>query len=322
MDEGFGTSPIGSGGFLPEEHSENIRYCLNCETELNDSYCPHCGQKDIPKRQTLGELFTNFISSFWSYESKFFKTGQYLLLRPGFLAIEYNNGRRERYFHPARMYVFISFIYFLLLYSLPDVDDQGPVDSSSENLAYEGYGTTLLIDTIGMTTFSQYDSIQESLPASERDGWLVRFYKKREIEVNQKYFEDPTSFARNVESSLISNFPKIFFILLPIFALLLKLLYLRKDFFYSEHLVFSIYYYNFFFLAGSLYMLLNLSDWSQWLAVGTGGWIARYFLLGMKKMYKQKWGITVIKYVAFSMLFSICVVIGLLMNLMITLLYI
>lgn len=305
MDERFDTSPTGSGGLLSEEHSEKKRYCLNCETELMDSYCPHCGQKDIPKRQTLRELFTNFI-----------------LLRPGFLAIEYNSGRRERYFHPARMYVFISFIYFLLLYSLPDVGDQETVVSSSENLAYEGYGTTLSIDKIGVTSFSRYDSIQKSLPASERDVWVVRFYKKREIEVNQKYFEDPTNFVKNLESSFVGNFPKIFFILLPVFALLLKLLYLRKDFFYSEHLVFSIYYYNFFFLAGSLYMLFTLSDWTQWLAVCIGIWIALHLLIGMKRMYKQTWGKTVIKYATLSLLFTVCVFAGLLLNLMITLMYI
>jgi hypothetical protein len=46
--------------------------CLNCGTKLQDIYCQHCGQKDLPTRQTLGELLTNFISSFWSYEGKFF----------------------------------------------------------------------------------------------------------------------------------------------------------------------------------------------------------------------------------------------------------
>jgi Zn finger protein HypA/HybF involved in hydrogenase expression len=102
------------------ESGNEKRHCLNCSTPLTDVYCPHCGQKDIPNRQTLGELVFNFISSFSGYESKFFTTCRYLLFRPGFLATEYNSGKRERYFHPARMYVFISFIFFLLLFSLPD----------------------------------------------------------------------------------------------------------------------------------------------------------------------------------------------------------
>jgi hypothetical protein len=98
--------------------------CLNCDTVLTDSYCPHCGQKDIPARQTLAELLQNFISSFWSFESKFLKTGGYIFLKPGLLAKDYTEGKRERYFHPARMYVFISFVYFLLIGTLPDPQEE------------------------------------------------------------------------------------------------------------------------------------------------------------------------------------------------------
>ena len=74
------------------------RVCLNCGTSLTDKFCPHCGQKDIPKRQTLGELVMNFIGSFTSFESKFFQTVWTLMSKPGFLVTEYNNGRRERYY--------------------------------------------------------------------------------------------------------------------------------------------------------------------------------------------------------------------------------
>jgi Protein of unknown function (DUF3667) len=103
----------------PKRHNE---FCLNCGTKLLDTFCQHCGQKDIPKRQTLGELLTNFISSFWSYEGKFFKTLKFLIIKPGFLATEYNAGKRESYYHPARMYVFISFVFFLLLSIVPSDD--------------------------------------------------------------------------------------------------------------------------------------------------------------------------------------------------------
>ena len=115
-------------GSKPKIHNE---LCLNCGTKLLDTFCQHCGQKDIPKRQTLGELFSNFISSFWSYEGKFFLTTKYLITKPGFLAVEYNAGRRESYYHPARMYVFISFVFFLFLFSLPDADEESKGDRKS-----------------------------------------------------------------------------------------------------------------------------------------------------------------------------------------------
>ncbi len=67
-------------------------FCLNCGSKISGPFCFECGQKNIPKRQTLGELWTNFISSFWSYEGKFFLTTKFLITRPGFLALEYNAG--------------------------------------------------------------------------------------------------------------------------------------------------------------------------------------------------------------------------------------
>jgi len=322
MDETLDESSSVHEGLPLVEAITNRKYCLNCNTELTDEYCPHCGQKDLPKRQTLRELLTNFVSSFWSFESKFFKTCKYLLLKPGFLAIEYTGGRRERYFHPARMYVFISFIYFLLFYSLPDASDHKMVQGSGDNVTIRGYGTTLSIDSLELSSMAEYDSIQQTVPEDERDGWFERLLRKREIEVTRKVKENKEGFERDLTSSFTANFPKIFFILLPVFALVLKLFYLRKDIFYSEHLVFSIYYYNFFFLAGSFYMVLKLSPWSDWLATLTGLWIAVYLLLGIKKMYNQKWSTTVLKCAGFILIFSLFVMIGLLLNLMITLIYI
>ncbi len=104
-------------------HGRHNKNCLNCGTPLTDTFCAHCGQKDLPRRQTLRELFDNFISSFWSYEGKFFLTTRYLITKPGFLAKEYNEGKREKYYHPARMYVFISFVFFFLFFTI--VNDEG-----------------------------------------------------------------------------------------------------------------------------------------------------------------------------------------------------
>ena len=70
----------------------------------------------------------------------------------------------------------------------------------------------------------------------------------RAIELNQKYKDEPGKFGEDFGTAFKDNFSKVLFYLLPFFALLLKLLYVRRDFFYSEHLVFSIYYYNFFYL--------------------------------------------------------------------------
>ena len=343
------------------ESKEQKRYCLNCSTPLTDIYCPHCGQKDIPRRQTLGELVFNFISSFSGYESKFFKTCRYLLFKPGFLATEYNAGRRERYFHPARMYVFISFIFFLLFFSLPDDNESSTniniampkedIEDLREELqeagldsVYNALPDSELIDSLKSSKFLQqftgskhknyklstsdyetieaYDSAQLAKPESERDGWIKRRLQMRNIQLNQKYKNKADEFAADFGQSFMDHFSQVLFYLLPFFALLLKLLYIRRNYYYSEHLVLSICYYNFFYLAASLVMLIDLIPGLGFVGVIIGMWIYFYFLFAMKRMYNQSWAKTVSKFAIFSFIFAFLILIGVSINAMVTLMLI
>lgn len=357
MDDLGKSIPAAEGLIDAETGTQKVNaneFCLNCNTKLLDVFCHHCGQKDIPKRQTLGELWVNFISSFWSYEGKFFQTTKYLITKPGFLAVEYNAGKRESYYHPARMYVFISFVFFLVLVSLPDSDtvkqsmemnrddykefkkDNAKVnvdsllsqaavwqkDSSSvkipmalvdsvKNATRRKENRSSVKGGINLTqskykTVASYDSAQKVLPEKDQDGWFERKIKIREIELNEKYKDNTKQLGKDFLASFSDNFSKVLFWLLPVFALLLKLLYVRRDFYYSEHLVFSIYYYNFFFLAGSLQMIVNQVSWLEWLGTIIGFWIFFYLLFAMKRVYQQSWRKTIFKFVLFSLVFFLC----------------
>ena len=93
-------------------------------------------------------------------------------------------------------------------------------------------------------SIKEYDSIQKITSDEEKDGWLRRPIMYRKIELNNRYKDNLEQFGKDFVKAFMDNFSKVLFYLLPVFALLLKLLYVRKDYFYSEHLVFSIYYYN------------------------------------------------------------------------------
>jgi Protein of unknown function (DUF3667) len=351
MDELEKSIPAGEGMIEAEQSTANKQpneNCLNCGTKLLDTYCHHCGQKDIPKRQTLGELWTNFISSFWSYEGKFFQTTKYLITRPGFLAVEYNSGKRESYYHPARMYVFISFVFFLLFFSLPDADDNKasdevikidstetafanpqewdslmqniPTDSSNKEKidsaifqikkVKDGKKGGFSLSKTEYKTKEAYDSAQLTKSEDDRDSWFVKKLQYKNIELNQRYNNDLTKFSDDFKAEFNNNFSKVLFWLLPVFALLLKLLYIRKDFFFSEHLVFSIYNYNFFYLAGSVGMLVDMVSWLGWLSTLIYFWIFFYLLFAMKRMYGQPWGKTILKFSLFVVLFALAMGIG------------
>jgi hypothetical protein len=311
----------------PKQHNE---FCLNCGTKLLGTFCQHCGQKDIAKRQTLGELLTNFISSFWSYEGKFFKTIKFLIIKPGFLATEYNAGKRESYYHPARMYVFISFVFFLLLSIVPSDD----LKNSAFKVNFsEGKEDTLatvdsiksMVDSVktvskkknddftiigDYSTLKSYDSAQNALPEEKRHGWFIKNLYRRAIEINEKYKGKTQEFINDFRNAFFDSFSKVLFWLLPFFALLLKLLYVRRDYFYSEHLVFSIYYYNFFYFAGSLQIIVSAIPILAWASNLIGFWIMLYLLFAMKRMYQQGWGKTIFKYILFFFSFMILMGVG------------
>ena len=99
-----------------KERHEKI--CLNCNATLYGRYCHSCGQENIEPKETVWGLVSHFFYDITHFDGKFFSTTRYLITRPGFLPKEYLEGRRARYLHPIRMYVFSSALFFLCLYSV------------------------------------------------------------------------------------------------------------------------------------------------------------------------------------------------------------
>jgi hypothetical protein len=260
------------------------------------------------------------------------------------------------------MYVFISFVFFLLFSysSSSELDKEHPVQLDQEDIAELKQDHPLInIDSIiGKRTLISkdttirllerklydsiqnlnkkkkknngfsivgdkyeslvaYDSTQNVLPADKRDGWFMRRLNIRAVELNKRYENRSDEFGKEFGKAFLDNFSKVLFFLLPVFALLLKLFYIRKDYFYSEHLVFSIYYYNFFYLAGSVQLLCGYLEHIPvfgWIRTIIGFWIFLYLLVAMKRMYNQSWKKTTLKFFIFSLLFMICIGIGFTIN--------
>lgn len=348
----------GAAGAEQAGRAGRHKNCLNCGAELKGLYCHECGQKDLPQRQTTGELLSNFVSSFSNYEGKFLLTVKYLIIRPGGLALDYNSGKRERYFHPVRMYAFISFVFFLIFFSLPeekktkekdDVIEMTEEDrreqtadrrEAMKELARFGVDTTIFVQdsladpvdslskrkgknrgfTLTKTdykTLEEYDSALAAMPEEKRDGWFEQKLIRRSIELNERYSDDKSDFGKDFWKAAMEQFPKVLFFLLPVFALLLKLFYIRQNYYYSEHLVFSIYYYNFFYFAGSIMMLVGLIGALDWLSMLIGWGIYAYLLFSMKRMYGQGWVKTIAKFLLFSLAFGFCFFLGFLINLLV-----
>ena len=95
--------------------SANLDTCQNCEQQYEKGFkfCPHCGQKTNDEL-TLGVLFYNTISNYFSFDARFLKSFIPLMFRPGYLAKEFIKGKRLLYLHPAQMYLFVAVIFFFV----------------------------------------------------------------------------------------------------------------------------------------------------------------------------------------------------------------
>jgi len=90
------------------------------------------------------------------------------------------------------------------------------------------------------------------------------------------------------------------FIFLPIFALFLKMLYIRRKRFYIEHLIFSLHYFSFFFFLIILYVLIYkfIGHFPLWPVFIIS---LIYLYISMIKVYKQRWGRTLFKWVVLNL---------------------
>jgi len=102
---------------IPKKHEENYMIaCQNCEGLFEDgaNFCPHCGQKTNDDL-TIGVLFYNTISNYFSFDARFLKSFLPLMIKPGYLVSKFIEGKRLMYLHPAQMYLFVSVIFFFII---------------------------------------------------------------------------------------------------------------------------------------------------------------------------------------------------------------
>ena len=97
----------------------------------------------------------------------------------------------------------------------------------------------------------------------------------------------------------IGKIPVVLFLMLPVFALLLKMIYVRRGWYYSEHLVFGLHTHAFAFLVFSviagLAALFSGQTWAGVLAVALYVVIPVYFILAQRRVYGQGWIKTILK---------------------------
>ncbi|MBD8899420.1 DUF3667 domain-containing protein [Rhodanobacter sp. DHG33] len=150
-------------------------------------------------------------------------------------------------------------------------------------------------------------------------GWLPDFANRRLALMRQHFVDNVRDYRHGspevrqaAEDRMIGGvfgkLPAAMFVLVPVFALLLELFYVFKRRLYMEHLIVALHSHAFLFLWLLLYMLLYLlgvwlvphAAWVdyplRWLRTILLWWAPIYLLLMQKRIYRQGWPMTLLKY--------------------------
>jgi len=266
--------------------------CANCDDELRGVFCSTCGQSAHELHRPVGEMVSHAFEDFLHLDTRFARTIPPLLLKPGEVMRKYLAGHRVAFVPPLRTYLIAALVFFGVFAFLAEkpkvtVVTKGSPEAEALNAARKnGAHTGVLFD----------------LPPQSR-----LFGHRYETAVARAK-ADPQAFGHAV----FGNIPRSFFVLLPVFALLLKLFYRSR--YYIEHLVFALYYHAFVFSWFTLILVVGAAD--SWMfrplriAIGLamGAWMAAYLPLALRRVYQGSWRMTLLKVVGLAVIYAMVMI--------------
>lgn len=321
--------------------------CGNCGTPLHGKYCHACGQPVEGLVRHFGSVLGDVLDSLLNIDARILHTLLPLYFRPGKITLDYFAAKRARYVTPFRLVFFLAIIAFLAIQlavrssSTPIVQFQTP---PIHGVAISSTPVTSEQDTHfanGNITFN--DKVvwnHESRPLHA--AWLPGFandWLNDAIERARNNLHDMNSgnaaaakaAAWRLMGGVFAVAPQVLFVLLPVFALLLKIFYVFKHRMYMEHLIVAMHSHAFIML--SLLVLVALDLLRGWAArhvawigtllsllhAATWLWMLAYLFLMQKRVYRQGWWMTSLKYVCIGTCYSVLISIGMAFALLLSL---
>ena len=213
--------------------------CQDCGTSLHGRFCAHCGQRAGDHHRSVRQLLIDFGRDVFTVEAKLFQTLKRLVLKPGELTLAYIKGKRTRFVTPLKLYLFISVLFFFLRTVVFQPDTQR-ITANVESVTTR---MTEALSTLGET---------EAEAAEIREGIDNNVVITKIMALQEQGRLAPFMVT------FFNRIPTLMFLMMPIFAVVLRLLYLRHGtkFYYFEHLILSLHTHSVFFLVGAVMVAL------------------------------------------------------------------
>lgn len=199
-----------------------LKHCHNCETQLHGHYCAHCGQADHPLDPGFRDLLHEATHEFLHLDGKILATLKLLLFFPGRLTVEFLAGKRARFIGPIRLYLTMSVLAFLVM----------------------GYSTEKSIKV------DRGEKAETKITINDHDPKFAQWLNRSLAHA----LEDPKEFLHET----MTNVSHLMFVLVPLFALILRMIYVRRSLHYPAHVYFALHVHAFFFCIVTLKVLVGM----------------------------------------------------------------
>jgi ribosomal protein L32 len=343
-----------------------LTHCENCGAQLRGHWCAQCGQPAIDYRRSFRHVIADLLDEFLNWDSKFFATIGLLLVRPWKLTNQFLAGHRVRYVHPLRLYLLASILFFFAVnYWAKSIhlqpgkitsEDRAKIEAALDarnltpeqrakveqalNMANMSPEVAAIMAAKSRDATPEGTATPQATPTSKETAPPLAssspaffpsgnpstpFEKWIETHAKEKIGEHGTNLQLFVKT-LISNLPYMVLCCIPLFALVLKILYMRRHIFYIDHLIYALHIHSFAYLATILIILATIG--LSGVASGAfAGWIiallwitfAAQILLSIRRVYRQGWFISIFKFLFGGFVYLIVLVAALAATFFVTL---
>jgi hypothetical protein len=235
--------------------------CGNCGATLMGPYCFHCGQHRHESARSVSALFEDAWHVATHIDGRFWQTLYVLLFKPGKLTKEYFAERRARYLPPVRLYLVLSVLFFAFGLATPKMSSPPP-SVAPPGAAAPGKqlneGAADKVPAAKKKSRTSVFDIGNCNDVKSSFDWL-------QDTLRQSCLRNQEDHGESIKHAFFANIPKMMFLLVPMMALVMLLLYWRPRRYYVEHLVFFLHNHAAIFLLLLIQALLGwIAAWLAW----------------------------------------------------------
>jgi hypothetical protein len=200
--------------------------CKNCGNHVSGAYCNRCGEKVYTEHdKKLSHVIEEAFHFITHLDSKFLKTLKYIFTRPGLVSKEYCEGKRKKYYKPVSLFLIGVVIYLL---------------------------------------FPLLQGLNISFSSHISNNKTMHIYYTRDLALHKMQTHHLTEYQLAEKFDHLSpKFAKILlFIMLPLTAFALSLIFFRKGRYFFDHFILATeintaFLFLFFILVPLIFTIVN-----------------------------------------------------------------